>query len=462
MSVAFVKKVFAPRVKKWVKKYTRFSVRDGAEHQWATLRVVERKNCAVENGLVRAGLGVRPFTLKDGTPVSNVAKNAEPQTFFWFLDDTNKQRLAGLTKTGTFYIYGTNGWALRAQFTAAMHAFPVRNQSGDFVAFVGGAGYATYFGKSGDLTFYSREAFLPIGCSTQGRVFCATAENEIAYFAAFDVSNVTADGENVGRIRLPSSAGEIVAMVGLNDRVVVFCERGIFIVKVQGNGDDFVIESVLFDGGTIFGKSVSHIKEQGDKIAFLTENGVYLFQNASVKKLDLDMEILPKRVGQVCDQGVADGKYVLAYLDQDGEEKCAVIDVENGNAYACFTVNGFCNVEGTAACVKHLSVCLFSKDGDFPAGQSAEVKFYSDGDVIGKKTLKNITLYGKGKVDMTVASAYATKVFALDLTSGKQTVKIDVQGEDFDVVCQMPTGSELRGCRMEFCKSKGGFLGVVE
>lgn len=462
MSVAFVKKPLAPRVKKWVKKYTRFSARDGAEHQWATLRVDGRKNCAVENGVVRAGLGVKPFTLENGTFVPNVSKNAVTQTLFWFLDDTNTQRLAGLTKAGTFYIYGASGWALRAQFSAPMHAFSVRSQAGDYVVFVGGAGYATYFGKSGDLTFHSREAFLPIGCSVQGRVFCATAENEMAYFAAFDVSDVTADCDSVGRIRLPQSAGEIVAMVGFYDRLVVFCKHGIFTVKVQGSGDDFVVEKVPFDGGEIFGDSVCYIQEQGEKVAFLTENGVYLFHHSSVKKLDLDIEILPKRAGQVCDQGVADGKYVLTYIDRDGEEKCVVIDVENEISYACFPVNGFFDVDGRAACVEDFNVQLFSKDGDFPTGQSAEARFNSDGDVIGKKTLKTITLYGKGKVDMTVASAYATKVFALDLTHGKQSVKVDVQGEEFDLVCQMPTGSEIRSCRMEFCKSKDGFLGVKE
>ncbi len=460
MNVAFVKRALAPRVKKWVKKYTRFSTRESAKQQSAALRADEYKNCAIENGVVRAGLGLKAFTLEDGTTVSNVAKNAVPQAFFWFSDDANAQRLAGLTKTGAFYIYGASGWALRAQFATPMHAFPVRNQAGDFVAFVGGAGYATYFGKSGDLTFHSREAFLPIGCSVQGRVFCATAENEIAYFAAYDVSNVTADGENVGRIRLPQAAGEIVATVGFYDQVIVFCARGIFIVKVQGNGDDFVVKKVPFDGGKIFGNSVCHLKEQGDTIAFLTENGVYRFDNSGVKKMDLGMEIVPKRVGQVCDQGVADGKYVLTYLAQDGEEKCAVIDVGNEIGYACFPVDNFCDVDGTAACVQRLSLQLFSKDGSFPTGQSAQVKFYVDGDVIGKKTLKNVTLYGKGKVDMTVASAYATKVFAVDLTSGKHSVKVDVQGEEFAVVCQMPTGSEIWSCRMEFCKNKGGFLGV--
>ncbi len=461
MSVPFYKKALPLQSKKWAKKYTRFSARDDAERKYATLRVSERRNCAVENGVLRAGLGLKAFTLLNGGVLQMITQNANPQAFFRFRNKTQQEEIGCLTKTGDFYIYRDNKWVWRKQFKAAMHAFVMQDsQGGDTIAFLGDAGYTIYSAADDLIINCLTTPFLPVGCFVQGRVFGAVALNEVAYFSAFDFVNTTADNQNVGKIRLPESAGEIVAMVGLQDRVAVFCAYSIFVIQVRGNGGDFVVEKVLFDGSRIFGESVCLLKQQGGKIAFLTENGVYLLQGESVKKLGLDIEIIPKRVGQVCDQGVADGKYVLKYVDEKAGERCVVIDVESESGYTCFLPDVFCDVDGNAACVQGTFLQLFTKGGSFPSGETAQVKWYLDGDAIGKKTLKSITLAGKGEALIRVAHSTLSPAFESDLIAGAAMMKLNVQGETFAIACTMSPGSEIRACRAEFCALKNDILGV--
>ena len=395
--------------------------------------------CDCSDGTLQRGVGMTIY-LRDEVEVPIPSKL--PEADFFFRSTTGSKSYLGdtlyyVSTDGKLYSYYDLGmmWSSVYDFQSRMKAVRAVDSEGkEWILFSGATGVYK-LNEQGEIDATSIKAATNAACFYKDRVFCGIEPYTIAYSAPLSPTNFTASVDNGGQISLPADRGKIVALVPMKNALYIFYEYGISVLKGAGTPRDFVVETIGYDGGKLFGDSVGVCSAGGDKAFFLAERGMYVFNGNQVKRVCENIRLDHVLEGQVCAHAEFDGKYYLSYVGLDGLRKGLCIDAETESGYLTFYSSGASVDNGLAICLSENYVRKFR----LSAGtlRSGDVYKYRLRDVdfgcYGLKSLKTLILYGRGSVVVTVRRGKKKREKELSLTDGKAKMKIGLRGETFDV-----------------------------
>ena len=174
--------------------------------------------------------------------------------------------------------------------------------------------------------FFTPEGMSWLGTSSEGFFqnvpqFISTA---VHYGKFFGIENTTHqplvytsnlnlkewNSQNRVNIEFVDDRGASIKVVAFNDYVYIFRERGITRISIYSSKDDFSYTHLYTSSSRIFEKSICVC---GDKVLFMTREGLFSFNGNSVKKIceNYDKYFMALD-NKNCDCACLDGKYYFA------------------------------------------------------------------------------------------------------------------------------------------------------
>lgn len=412
------------------------------------------KNCAVKNAALERGVGLETFIV-DGNELRVLGAEYLPYQLFcvWEKNDEGEYVAtpAYTTKNGDFYILREGAyWEYMRNFGTPTCAFTTFGEDGALqTALVGAAGMYLYSQEQGVQSSVLNRT-TRAGCSFMGRTFCAVAPSTLVFSAPFAPRDFSSSLNGGGKIGLLSDKGEVVALVPLEDKIYIFQEFGICVLTPAGAAREFVIETIEYQGGRILEGGVGACATEGARAIFLAEDGVYEFNGKRVKKTCENLEVLPKRGGQVCVHAVFEGKYYVRFLDEKNEERLLVLDGVSGEGYYAFVPMALGAYPDGVACVCGVAAYRLREGKKLPENEVA--CFAVRGLEFGKrgvKCLERLTFYGCGNAKITVGNGKKSKSFFVELTEGVAMVKPFLRGRRFSLEIELAVGAKITGIAAE-------------
>ena len=404
------------------------------------------ENCEILDGTLGEGVGITPL-MSEGNKVYFSSSTSKARSFFpfWGKDEDGNviSTMSVLTEHGGIWVGHENGayWEYIRSFGAKTIAFTAVDGDGELTtALVGYSGVATYDARKGFQTSSIKDG-LPVGCYFLGRVFCAATPCTLLFSAPFAPLNFTDDVDGGGKVKLPTDKGEIVALIPFKNKVYIFFERGISLLTPAGSAREFIVKEVGYYGTRILQGSVG---AQGNGVWFLAEDGAYRFDGAKCLRVCKNLQIAPKRGGQVCNHAIFLGKYFVTYQDENGEKRGLVIDVESGEGYYAFAPEGLSVYNGDMMCVCDYIVQTIGVNGALPVGEKRVFEASGiDFGNLGLKSLQTLVLHGAGVVNVSVGNGKKSKSFVVDLTKGVETVRVFLRGRKFSLKIELQSGAKV-------------------
>ena len=135
-----------------------------------------------------------------------------------------------------------------------------------------------------------------------------TNRNTLIYTKNLDLTKWS-DEEN-STVEFLDNRGAFTKLVGFNDYVYLFRENGITKLSIYTNKDDFSFTHLYTSSSKIFENSVCVC---GDKIFFVTRDGLYSFNGTSVNKVAVNLDKYFKNCDNTnCSSACLNGKYYFA------------------------------------------------------------------------------------------------------------------------------------------------------
>ena len=226
----------------------------------------------------------------------------------------------------------------------------------------------------------------------------------------------------------------------LNGALYVFRDFGVVRLNVRGKASSFSVEPMPYGGSQIYGDSVVAC---GDKIFFMAKDGLWAFDGKTFEKSNVGKRILPNWSAPNFRAAYGCGKYILQYTDNGGENRSIVISGDGKSGYFSYYKNALSSSMGYALCYRNNAIEFVAEDGKLPSGERYWFTGRTNFGVRGRKTLKSITLTGRGSVQFSVATEEAEREFSVDLSGGSQTVRVDLKGDIFYPKFVLSAGTEV-------------------
>lgn len=417
-------------------------------------------NCECVDGRLCATAGLEPFKRENGMELDVPSDLTNVREFF-LLPQKNEagdlvDTVGCITTTGKLYVFEEkfNGFALKYSFGKEMRvAVAYDSNSLPYLVLCGEAGVFTYTNQTG-MQQAVFESVLPTVCVADGRVFYACEPYTLGFSAPFQRNAFEADMHGGGRVDLPQNTGKIVGLANMDGNVCVFFEYGVALIKVRGSAREFVVEKCAYDGGRIFGDSVGVCAK---KAFFLARDGVYVLREKNAKRICEAITILPKHEGQRCYHGVGDGRYYLAFTDENEELRCLGIHAESERGFYVQAKNGLSDFGGVAVCKAEGKLACYRVGAQIPAGESAT--FETARLTLGTeqmKTIETIRLFASGAIRITVQSEMQTKIFHHVATDAFTEWKTHIKGTRFTFLFELMDASvRINGLELTYSVLKG-------
>lgn len=167
-------------------------------------------------------------------------------------------------------------------------------------------------------------------CMHYERLFVTTEDQKNTLWFSDDLNpiNWNVGISQAGFIDLPSSAGRLLKVVSFMDYVYVFREYGINRISAYAKQDEFYVNELFVSAGRIFADSVCVC---GDKIIFLAEDGLYLFDGLNTKRIFENLGVFDNCYNQFSRGEFLNGKfYLMCNINFDDVE---VIPMENDSKF---------------------------------------------------------------------------------------------------------------------------------
>lgn len=281
-----------------------------------------------------------------------------------------------------------------------------------------------------------------------------TNRNTLVYTSNLDITTWTDDESST--IEFLDSRGSFTKLVAFNDYVYLFREYGITKISIYTSKDDFSFTHLYTSSSKIYENSVCVC---GDKVLFMTRDGLYSFNGSSVSKECEDYDKYFKNLDNTnCSSACLDGKYYLATkcnFDDGSLVGCESatsfvnnvlfeIDIENFelNLYRGIDILKVLAVDcpymsKLCACFNNsytLQVGELSFCGS-TFGTSNEKSWQSFTTDLGyrakRKKIKEIVLNTKFACDVEISSDEETKTFAFAGSEKEQRLPVSVYGKNF-------------------------------
>lgn len=430
-----------------------------------TLYASESRNCDYSKGSLDRGIGLVPYYL-DGNTIDFTT--IYPQTHFFFLlqnkqeDGTWTKNFGFVSQKNILYAYDMETGGFRGKFTfegepKGVTAF---DENGDQVLVIGDENGLYIYDQTHTVTKVEGVGKVKNIGYFGGRVFCANEQFELLYSAPFEPSDFSESIDRGGRIVLPSGKGGFEAIVPMKNKLFLFFERGIFELEGAGSARDFAVREISYNGDRIFGTSVGVCSTDKERVVFLTENGLHIFDGSGVKPTCQNLKIQPKPEGQVCVHAEFDGKYYLTYQVTNFIRKSIVLDVETQIGYYVFSSDHLGTCNGTVLCVAFDVLQRVAQRGaQYPDALSRFYVKETDFGVRGRKGLKSLYLTGEGVVTVRVQGVGRRTNMTISLSSTPTKMRLDLIGETFALEFLLEEEGRITGMEAEIEKLEGNVRG---
>ncbi len=251
--------------------------------------------------------------------------------------------------------------------------------------------------------------------------------------------------------------GRLRKLFSFNDYIYLFRENGIVKIYPFSTKSPLSITHIYYSSSLIIPQSIQRC---GEKILFLTREGLHTFDGSTVKKLNLDIVSLVDmssytKFASACQKG----KYYLACkMDFSDEDIVGCEGSElgyNNNAILIYDVDSekveimrgvdVCDFAPIESNIMSKLLCCFYNDYKKHLAEMTE-----DGQVFGeimpkkwtstesdfgfrdnKKIVKSISLYALKDCQVEIKSDKESKVYDITGKSEKQKIKTNVKGKNF-------------------------------
>ena len=233
--------------------------------------------------------------------------------------------------------------------------------------------------------------------------------------------------QEAGYVELPSSSGNILAVIPLKDCVYLFRERGITALRMSGDTLAFKSEETVVCGKIISGS----IALCGEEVLFAAESGIYLF-DGRLQKLDgcgfSEVGLLKESAGG--------DKYYASVVLKDGEDALWVVDPTEKRGH-------FLRIRAeTLTCTDEL---LYAEEGKLcrlighgmPAYGRRECVLKTEHSLLGlsarKKYLDSISLEGTGRFCVEARAEKGAPRAAVGEAGERLVLPAPVRGTSFSL-----------------------------
>lgn len=156
------------------------------------------------------------------------------------------------------------------------------------------------------------------------------SKNTLIYTKNTDLRKWT-ENETTSTIEFLDNRGVFIKLVAFNDYVYLFREKGITKISIYTSKEDFSVTHLYTSSSRIFENSICVC---GDKVFFMTRDGLYSFNGTTVTKICEKYDKYFKNLDNSnCSSACLDGKYYIA-------TRC---DFNDGETVGCEANEGFVN-----------------------------------------------------------------------------------------------------------------------
>ncbi len=397
------------------------------------LPVLNSRNCDCSDGTISMGLGLVPYQTADG---KNVESDRIMQSFHAV---RMKDGSVGGKATEDLYAVDSSGYLYKyfsnlGKFMGMNSNFPAKKI---LTIWQKGVGTLLFFitpnkicvQKNGDGTIQQLVgANRAQACICKHRLFYAQGNSNIAYVDPLEPQIWTTSLEGYGVLYADEDDKLIQGMVTLGDSVIVLYENAIKKISVTGSPQDFVIEEIAYGGGRIYYNTACVC---GNAAFFLAEDGVYRYDGKAVQRACENMPIHPVADTELYSSACCYDEYMLSY--NDAELGASTLVVKNDGKSGYFSDPLLClSGDGTRAIAQRGNlVGVYKRGAGFPEAYGYYTIDWLDFGLQGNKTIKKITLYGEGEMNLSVLKPKGVRKVKLAFENGVVEWVVMEKGEKF-------------------------------
>lgn len=174
-------------------------------------------------------------------------------------------------------------------FTSTPNLVNYRMNGEDIALFTSKTDRMNVWGPTTSLYVVENSPLMSSMCLHYERVF-ATVDGETSalwFSDSMDPTNWNVSSEEAGYIQFHDELGKANKVISFNNYLYVFRDFGITKVTAFAEQSTFAVNNIYFSSNAIYPQTVSVC---GDSVFFMTSDGLYVFDGASVKKLSLGFE----------------------------------------------------------------------------------------------------------------------------------------------------------------------------
>ncbi|MGN1061956.1 MAG: hypothetical protein ACI4RO_02410 [Candidatus Scatosoma sp.] len=429
------------------------------ENETGKLRV-KCENCEIGDGNVYPAFALKSATIagkgafpsKSGETFLRAAMPSET------LNGVKYEDAIAVFEDNSVYRYNYNTYAYEKLSGIALTCTPavatyVSAEKEECAVFFGGQAVSVRAG--GKVSVLAESCYKNFGCAAFERIFFAADEKSVKYSGVLAMDDYEESADEGGCLSFPASS-EIRGICALGKYVYVFFAREIYRVAAQGAARDFTAEKVLYGGGEIAeGSPVSC----GNVICFLTGEGVYAFDGSTAKNVTKNRGELVFSDLAVWYCAGAAGRYVCEFGSSEASTQSILYNTQNGAV--------------TQTDVSLKTVCAYGNEIYVYSG--GEKKFSFDKSVEltrsygvsrlnepflhrGLKTLRRVTIYGKGSARLAFAASASVlgTTYALVLAENGTELNFNVTAKEFSFTLFLGDKAFVSGVDVEYSAFERG------
>ena len=433
-------------------KFDTFTLRDQSGD--GVLQGAESLNCETEKKGLSCGVALSTYKTPLGQGVYVEEGLAVKKVFPLYAAGKNGAGIENLfllfTKDGHAYsqrfVDSEGAWTGAVRCSSDVACVYATKPSGEVISVLlseEGCKYQDVDGFSSSKSYKTARA---MACYCQNRIFVVSGDREITYSDPAEPLDVTRTENDGGKILRPLDGDKIVDLVANGSTVYAFYRHNIVKIAVTGDPREFVVRSLGFTGGEIYGGSVVCV---GKWIVFLAFDGIYRFDGEKAERICDDLGVKLSAETRKFGRGRYMDKALLSYVDTAEKLRTVAIDPERKTGYSITPLESLTECNGRTLCVVNRKVMLLDEQGaNTPSTgysfKSKEVDFGS----AERKTVKTVRLKGTGYVLVNVIADGKSYSKIVDL-DGANSFSPNARGRKFAFHLTLNAGAKVEDLTVE-------------
>jgi hypothetical protein len=424
------------------------------------LEGAESVNCETEKNGLSCGVALSTYKTPLGQEVRVEEGLAVKKVFPLYAAEKNGAGIENIfvlfTRDGTAYsqryVDSEGAWTAESRSSSDVACVYATKPSGEVISVLLSEEGCKYQAVDGFFSSKSYKTGRAMACYCKNRIFVVTGDKEITYSDPAEPLDATRTENDGGKILRPLDGDKIVDLVANGGTVYAFYSHNIVKITVTGDPREFVVQSLGFTGGEIYGGSVVCV---GKWIVFLAFDGVYRFDGEKTERICEYLGVKSSVETRKFGRGRYMDKALLSYLDESGALRTVAIDPERKTGYPITPLEGLTECNGRTLCVIDQKIMVLDEQGANPpsAGyffKSKEVDFGS----AERKTLKTIRLKGSGYIVLSVWADGKEYAQILNLDTDESYAPM-ARGKKFIFKISLSAGAKVENLEADVAFLKG-------